>query len=220
MEIMPTINIPEFPTSKSSVREWAKWFAYTYDMRVFPVTTTDRGDYKKPYKKGWKEEASTNVSNFDPYWDTEACKGYGVVLDNHTVIDIDNMSDEAMTDIQDKFGDWPSTLTVRSGRNGGGEHRYFFGLSNTYRKKNPNFDFMTNGFVVGPGSYHSTGRRYELILGTLSMAEVPDAAVLVPPDTEDNSKFISNLPHLDCREVYEALGGKTKIDYNLSLIHI
>ena len=50
----------------------------------------------------------------------------------------------------------------------------------------PGIDFKSSGFVVGPGSQHSSGSRYEAVVGTpYDIEQAPEAllALLKKPDT-------------------------------------
>jgi len=98
-------------------------------------------------------------------------KGSGVF-----VIDLDG---EEASLLFDEMGDCPDTYTVQTPRAGGGWHLYF---------KHPGFHVQTcagllapgidvrgdGGMVVGPGSPHINGGRYESVDDTVPIADAPE----------------------------------------------
>ncbi|MCK6545451.1 bifunctional DNA primase/polymerase [Myxococcota bacterium] len=84
------------------------------------------------------------------------------------VLDVDSYKGgaESLAELEAQHGPVPRTLTVRTG--GGGLH-LFFRASERVRSRNrglpKGIDVRGHGgHVVGPGSIHASGRRYEIIL--------------------------------------------------------
>lgn len=126
---------------------------------------------KHPRRMPSFKEATTQASIIN-IWFKEQDINYGVrtgVEINSTgkmlvVIDIDSYKDgcaEAWEFLLQTHGPLPDTAEVHSGA--GGRHLYFLtdmGVSFT-DKLCANVDFKVNGYVVGPGSMHASGKRYE-----------------------------------------------------------
>lgn len=101
------------------------------------------------------------------------CKQAGLI-----VIDIDTEDVRRQRAIWSHF---PETFTVKSGRNGGGYHLYYWDRDHKVRNdvdknKERGFDVKTGagktgGYVVCPGSIHQTGKPYR-VLKDLPIAEL------------------------------------------------
>src|SRR5690625_698053 len=100
--------------------------------------------------------------------------GYGVLVSNQlVVIDVDprNGGDKGYARLLE---DVPAVagagLIVESGRGDGGKHLYMLvpeGVSLVQQHhRYPGVDFKTSGYVVGPGSMHAAGNRYQAVVGS------------------------------------------------------
>ncbi len=96
------------------------------------------------------------------------CEGWGIKTgsapDGSGIIALDADSPEAIAWIAERCGGPPQTLTVRTGR---GEQYWFeappFRVRSSAGELAPKVDIKGYGsLVVGPGSPHKSGRRYEL----------------------------------------------------------
>lgn len=118
--------------------------------------------------------------------------GFGFVLDNHLIIDIDprNGGDESYKELCNDLSinfEKESSFVVETG--GGGQHIYFLrdvGLALvSHLTKYPGLDFKSSGYVVGAGSIHASGNAYEGDGDLESLTMAPRALVdlLLKPDT-------------------------------------
>ena len=119
---------------------------------------------------------------------------FGVVVDGFLVVDIDprNGGNESYWRLTEALGGedlaMSASFVVNTG--GGGRHLYF-GLpadGSAYVQHLDGYsgiDFKTSGFVVGAGSLHSSGGRYEGhgSLGEITQAPAELLAILRKPDT-------------------------------------
>lgn len=95
--------------------------------------------------------------------------GYGIVINTSGLLVVDVDPRNGGTESAKQLGSIRSAcgFIVRTG--GGGEHWYFLNPDGkTLRqtlKDHPGIDFKSTGYVVGPGSLHRSGERYEAIKG-------------------------------------------------------
>lgn len=145
-----------------------------------------KAPYKHPIVTGWLHT---------PVWDNEALEtmeamgslstGYGVLIRGLLVIDVDARNGGVESFERLRF-DHPlvekSGLIVNTGSGGGSRHFYFSlpdGLAlMQHHPDYPGIDFKGNGFVVGPGSLHASGNRYEVAYGSPEDIEpAPDSLI-------------------------------------------
>jgi hypothetical protein len=123
-----------------------------------------------------------------PVWDEEQIEGmemsdqlktgYGVLCRGLLVIDVDARNG-GVESFERLRSDFPvvekAGLIVNTGSGGGSRHLYFTlpdGLALVQKHKDyPGLDFKSSGYVVGPGSLHASGRRYEVAYGSPSDIE-------------------------------------------------
>jgi putative DNA primase/helicase len=125
---------------------------------------------KHPYAplapKGFKN-ASTEAETIEAWFARYSWLNYAVHTDGLVVIDIDPRHDGDVNwdELEHQHGEVPPTWRVLTG--GGGEHIYFSApdgvtISSNASKLAPGVDHRARGgYVVGPGSLHLTGSRYE-----------------------------------------------------------
>lgn len=135
------------------------------------ATCADAG--KHPRRSNSFKEATTNPTIINMWFKYEPELNYGVRLGQkigHTgkmavVVDVDRYKvggAEALEALEKIHGCLPETVEVLTGA--GGSHYYFLAdctISFT-DKLGLNIDLKVNGYVVGPGSIHASGRRYEM----------------------------------------------------------
>ena len=135
------------------------------------ATCPDAG--KHPRRMNSFKEATTNPAIINMWFKHEPELNYGVRLGQEigntgkmaTVVDVDRYKTggaEALEELEKIHGRLPATVEVLTGA--GGSHYYFLAdcsLSFT-DKMGQNIDLKVNGYVVGPGSVHASGRRYEM----------------------------------------------------------
>ena len=136
--------------------------------------------YKKPYSSGWQHTPDWS----DEQWDTmhemgQFSTGYGVLMSGIMVVDIDarNGGVESYERLLEAIPSLAGAgLIVTTGSGGGSKHLYFksAGIALVQSLKDyPGIDFKSSGYVVGPGSLHSSGDRYVVAVG--SPDEIDDA---------------------------------------------
>jgi hypothetical protein len=117
----------------------------------------------------WDEdqiEAMEMAGHFD--------SGYGVLCRGWLVVDVDarNGGVESFTRLSEAIPEIAGAgLIVTTGSGGGSRHLYFRAPVEPvamlqHLADYPGLDFKTSGFVVGPGSRHVSGARYEIAHGT------------------------------------------------------
>ena len=115
---------------------------------------------KHPAIRGWQAEATSDADEIKFLWRNFERANIGIRPDGFQVLDFDDL--RAVTE-------WnlSPTWTVRSGRSGGGQHRYYRlpeGVELSNADLCHGIDTRGHkGFVVGPGSLHPSGQHYELI---------------------------------------------------------
>lgn len=138
----------------------------------------------------------------------EMGRGYGILCQNLLVIDVDvrNGGAESFEALCEQF---PSILgaglIVKTGRGDGSKHLFFNLPADVRIKQNPKnpdkspvfpgIDFKHSGFVVGAGSPHASGGKYEIVSG--SVDEIDDA----PADLVDFLKYEPLVIEHDGRSV-------------------
>ncbi len=123
---------------------------------------------KGPKIKGWQSSAAKPYNSFGLYSHLRAGGNYGVVLGygNLIVVDVDDVKAMGF-----RLHTLPKTFTVRTGR--GGYHLYYIcdGIDSCIRLQHKDKSGAIGGIgdikarggqVVGPGSEHPNGCRYEV----------------------------------------------------------
>lgn len=136
-----------------------------------------KAPYKHPISKGWQHT---------PEWDDQQIvdmekagqfdTGFGVLCKGYLVIDVDarNGGVESFQKLNEDLGStalMSAGLVVRTGSGGGSRHLYFKapeGISLQIKlPQYPGIDFKSSGYVVGAGSLHESGERYEILIGSV-----------------------------------------------------
>ncbi len=135
------------------------------------ATCPDAG--KHPRRINSFKEATTNPPIINMWFKHEPDLNYGVRLGQAigntnkmaVVVDVDRYKvggSEALEELEKVHGRLPETVEVLTGA--GGSHYYYLAdsLLSFTDKLGKNIDLKVNGYVVGPGSVHASGRRYEM----------------------------------------------------------
>jgi hypothetical protein len=135
------------------------------------ATCTNPG--KHPRRPNSFKEANTNPTIINTWFNQEPELNYGVRLGQEIgntgkmaiVVDLDRYKvggAEALEALEAIHGRLPETVEVLTGADG--SHYFFWAdCSLTFAgKMGTNIDLKVNGYVVGPGSIHASGRRYEM----------------------------------------------------------
>ena len=141
---------------------------------------------KHPLASSWQHTPALSDDQLDVMETAgQFDSGYGVLCRGLLVVDIDARNG-GLASYERLVAAVPEIaaagLIVATGSGGGSKHLYFrhdpavslCGSLPDY----PGIDFKTSGYVVGPGSAHVSGNRYEVLLGEPSdIDEAPTALV-------------------------------------------
>lgn len=111
--------------------------------------------------------------------------GYGVLVNGLLVVDVDarNGGMDSYAKLLESLPEIGGAgLVVNTGSGNGSKHLYFslpepMALLQSLPGY-PGIDFKSSGFVVGPGSLHASGRRYETVIGSAEAIEPAPSALL------------------------------------------
>ena len=185
-------------------------------FRIFPLHGVTRGVcdcrdkectslYKHPRASNWQ---------YTPVWSAEQmdtmetyghlATGWGVLVGNHLVIDIDprNGGDVSYEQLCADTGiDFKKESGFVVSTGGGGWHIYFKrpeSLALLYHLDNyPGVDFKSSGFVVGCGSLHASGDLYECEKGGPDTVGDTPAALLKLLEKKDTYRATINGAAID-----------------------
>lgn len=204
-EATPTLDTEGFETIEGDTLDAALFYA-SRGLRVIPlhaaidgVCTCRLGERcgaknagKHPRLSGWPEEATTDTSTLRRWWGKWRTCNVGLPMGGEArlvALDIDGAEGRAsLAALESEHGALPRTLTSRSGREDGGEHRLFTvparldasaiknaaGRSKNGRGVAPGIDVRSEGgqIAVAP-SVHSSGGVYRWIDAS-PPAELPE----------------------------------------------
>ena len=134
--------------------------------------------FKHPRSAGWQHTPNWSQEQFELMQETDQfATGYGVLCEGLLVVDVDARNgglaslEKLPVDLDD------AGLIVATGSGAGSRHFYFKapeGVALVQHLKNyPGLDFKATGFVVGPGSQHASGTRYQIVEGNID--DIDDA---------------------------------------------
>lgn len=190
---------------------YRQWIEEGY--RVFPLHEINPDGSCGCGKEGCEAQGKhPTMSNWQhtPVWDDEQLdafdelgwmkSGYGIIVsDGLLVIDVDPRNGgkqgyaQLIEDIPEVAG---ANFIVETGRKDGGKHIYFkapqgVALVQSLNGKYPGVDFKSSGYMVGPGSLHASGHRYDIVVGDgpSDIGPAPDALIelLRRPDAHRTS---------------------------------
>jgi hypothetical protein len=171
------------------------------------------------YSPVWSQEQIETMEMSDQF-----ITGYGVLVHGLLVIDVDARNG-GVASYERLKNDFPAVekagLIVNTGSGGGSQHLYFQLPEGTALvQKHPDYpgiDFKSSGFVVGPGSLHASGRRYEIAYGSIDDIDTAPADLvnlLRKPDrhrAEVQGNFF-DVSHKDLAEMVAAIDPDTDHD--------
>lgn len=140
---------------------------------------------KHPRTANGFQDSSSSPDIVRQWWTRWSNANIGVPtgFQNHiAVLDVDprHDGDKSLAKLEAKYGKIPSTFTVQTGS--GGSHFYFSryagpklkSVSNALGDEYPGLDWKSEGgYVVGPGSLHVSGGRYEIV-NDVALVDVPE----------------------------------------------
>lgn len=156
---------------------------------------------KHPTLNNWQHTPKWDDENLDSFDELGWMKsGYGIIVsDGLLVIDVDPRNGgtegyaQLISDVPEIAG---AGLIIETGRKDGGKHIYTLApvgvaLVQSLNGKYPGVDFKSSGYVVGPGSLHASGHRYDIVVGDgpHDISPAPDALIkmLKRPDAHRTS---------------------------------
>jgi putative DNA primase/helicase len=125
---------------------------------------------KHPVRLNWQDEATTDPAAINKWWGGGGPFNIGIVTGTPSgivVLDVDpgNGGAEALTELENRYGELPSTIRFLTG--GGGTHILFKHpggcVSNSASKIGLGLDIRGDGgLIIAPPSTHISGRRYAI----------------------------------------------------------
>ena len=134
--------------------------------------------------------------------------GYGVLCNGLIVIDIDERNGGAdsyasLIEKCPKISE--SGLIVKTGSGGASRHIYFKAPENVQLNQHLNdykgIDFKSNGFVVGPGSIHKSGNRYEIVYGSVDDIELAPESLINLLKKPERHKTVLDGEHYEISDL-------------------
>ncbi|MGO8881197.1 MAG: bifunctional DNA primase/polymerase [Desulfomonilaceae bacterium] len=125
-------------------------------------------------------DASNKADDIDAWWTEAPNANIGIKTGGDIIVlDIDGKEGEAtLTRLQGELGSLPATLESKTGN---GRHLYFHKSETLTNSKPEGWEKLDvrgdGGYVVGPGSTHCSGRKYEWVDPSQSIAQLPDGWV-------------------------------------------
>jgi putative DNA primase/helicase len=121
-------------------------------------------------RENWQNEATTDPAAINKWWGRGGPFNIGIVTgapSGIVVLDVDpgNGGTEALNELENRYGELPSTIRFLTG--GGGTHILFKHpggcISNSASKIGPGLDIRGDGgLIIAPPSTHVSGRRYAI----------------------------------------------------------
>jgi len=173
-------------------------------MPILPVVPHG----KKPMVPGGVYAATTDKTELKQYFQRHPDANYGVAtgqVSGILVVDVDGETGRnTLSGLKAKYGELPKTVTVRTDN---GRHYYFrsggVAVRNSAGRLGEGLDFRGDGgYVVGPGSVHASGVKYQFVdgraLGEVDFAKAPkwllDAAKAPGDKAEADIECTQPLP--------------------------
>lgn len=182
--------------------------------RVFPLLGAhdldgqelpDKEKFKRPRAAGfqhtpvWSEEQLELMEETDQF-----STGYGVLCHGLIVVDVDARNGGVASwhklaqDCPEVAG---AEFIVETGSGGGSKHLYFAAPEGValvqHLPQYPGLDFKSSGFVVGPGSMHSSGARYTAVVGSPDAIEPAPASLIDLLRKPERHRAEYNGAHVD-----------------------
>lgn len=115
-------------------------------------------------------------------------------------------------------------LIVKTGSGGGSQHNYMLAPPGVALMQShpdyPGIDFKSTGYVVGPGSLHASGNRYEAVIGTpADITPAPAALIELLRRPERHRSTVDgksvDISTDELRELLEAIPNNSSTDYEV-----
>src|SRR5699024_10992484 len=160
---------------------------------------------KHPVINNWSQIPEWDDEQLDTFeqlgwFDT----GYGVLVDELLVVDVDarnggvDSHERLLAAIPEMAG---CGFVVATGSGNGSKHLYFRapkGVSLVQHHHGyPGIDFKSSGYVVGPGSLHASGNRYEALMGSVDDIEDAPLALIDLLKRPDSHRVKTDVGPID-----------------------
>lgn len=130
--------------------------------------------HKHPRSSGWQHTPLWSEEQIEAMEESEQfAAGYGVLCNGLIVVDVDarNGGVESFAKLAEAVPEVTGAgLIVKTGSGNGSKHYYFKAPEGaalvSHHPDYPGLDFKSSGYVVGPGSMHRSGDRYEAVYGS------------------------------------------------------
>jgi len=140
---------------------------------------------KHPMAKNWQVTPDWSDEQLEGFDAAGHFNNYGVLCSGMIVIDVDarNGGVESYNKLVEAVPEVAGAgCIVNTGSGGGSMHLFFRSPAGVaLRQKHPDYegiDFKSSGYVVGAGSMHKSGNRYEMVYGSPDeIDDAPDALV-------------------------------------------
>lgn len=183
---------------------------------ITPENTCGCGNPQCPDSAAGKHPRASNWQN-TPEWSDEQLEtleemghfqtGFGVVVDGLLIIDVDerNGGVDSFAKLCEQIPEVSSAgMIVRTGSGGQSRHLYFklprqIALRQSLEQYK-GIDFKSSGYVVGAGSLHTSGNRYELVYGSLDDIDDAPEALIEALKKPERHRAIMNGEHVDISE--------------------
>lgn len=158
---------------------------------------------KHPLASNWQHSPLWSDDQLEVMEEMEQFEtGYGVLADGLLVVDVDERNGGAASYAK-LLEDVPQVasagLIVRTGSGGESKHLYFrmpepAALVQSLPQY-PGIDFKSTGYVVGPGSLHASGNRYEVLVGEPSeIGAAPESLISLLKKPERHRANVNGNP--------------------------
>lgn len=158
---------------------------------------------KHPLASNWQHSPLWSDDQLEVMEEMEQFEtGYGVLADGLLVVDVDERNGGAASYAK-LLEDVPQVasagLIVRTGSGGESKHLYFrmpepAALVQSLPRY-PGIDFKSTGYVVGPGSLHASGNRYEVLVGEPSeIGAAPESLISLLKKPERHRANVNGNP--------------------------
>lgn len=158
---------------------------------------------KHPLASNWQHSPLWSDDQLEVMEEMEQFEtGYGVLADGMLVVDVDERNGGAASYAK-LLEDVPQVasagLIVRTGSGGESKHLYFrmpepAALVQSLPQY-PGIDFKSTGYVVGPGSLHASGNRYEVLVGEPSeIGAAPESLISLLKKPERHRANVNGNP--------------------------
>lgn len=181
---------------------------------------------KHPRASNWQHTPHWSQDQIDTMEEMgQFVTGYGVLVHGLLVVDVDerNGGADSYAKLCEKVPEVTGAgMIVKTGSGGQSKHLYFSLPEQAalvqHLNQYPGIDFKSSGYVVGPGSLHASGNRYETVVGSPGdIATAPDALIDLLRKPERHRATVNGSPvdvsNDDLADMLEHITNDSVTDY-------